>query len=246
MALRQRKAKDAILPLYNNNGDNDNNDDGADADTDGKRSNRSAKMSIRLGGPTIFGTVSRKHSKGESKLLHTVYLPLVVFFACALGFAYLTISGGQPSHHLHTQYHHNGHKHPQLIRPRKVYHQHTAGRLKGQHGLETPKSDALAKQIPKTTTETESEQSVKRQSSRVAAATPSGGKVKVRCPDGAVGYLDDDYCDCADGSDEIKTSACSHLTVQRAKFHCADGTSILYSSRVRDGVQDCLDGSDER
>ena len=68
----------------------------------------------------------------------------------------------------------------------------------------------------------------------------------MRCPDGTVGYLDDDYCDCSDGSDESKTSACSHLTVQKTMFHCADGTGILYSSRVRDGVQDCLDGSDER
>ena len=242
MALRQRKAKDAILPLYNNSGDNDTHDDGTDGNTNGKCGG-SAKMSVRLGVPTPFGTVSRKHSKGEPKLLHTVYLPLIAFFVCALGFAYLTISGGQSSHHFNTHYHHNGHTHPQLIRPRK-YHQHTAGRLKGQDGLETPKSDSSAKQIPKTTTERAHVE--ERQSSRVDAVTPSAGKVKVRCPDGAVGYLNDDYCDCADGSDESNTSACSHLTVQKTRFHCSDGTGILYSSRVRDGVHDCLDGSDER
>ncbi|KAI2512236.1 N-glycan processing [Fragilaria crotonensis] len=237
MALRQRKAKDPILPLYNISGDNDNHDHGADVNTNGKRGSTS-KMSVRLGVPTPFGTASRKHSKGEPKLLHTVYLPLVAFFACALGFAYLTISGGQSSHHFHTQYHHNGHQHPELIRPRQKYHQHTAGRLKGQQ------SDSSAKEIPKTTTE--SAHVEKRQSSRVAASTPSAGKVKVRCPDGAVGYLNDDYCDCTDGSDESKTSACSHLTVQKNMFHCSDGTGTIYSSRVRDGVKDCLDGSDEQ
>lgn len=68
---------------------------------------------------------------------------------------------------------------------------------------------------------------------------------RVICPNGAIGYLNDDYCDCLDGSDEPRTSACSYLTVQRPTFHCADGTAVLFASRVNDGIRDCLDGSDE-
>lgn len=62
------------------------------------------------------------------------------------------------------------------------------------------------------------------------------------CPNGV---LNDDYCDCADGSDEPATSACSHLLIQQPTFHCRDGTLVLFSSRVNDGIVDCPDGSDE-
>ena len=236
MALRQRKAKDTILPLFKNDGDT-NCDNGTE--TNGKGgSGRSSRLMVGI--PAQFGTVTpRKHSKGEPNLLHTVYLPLIAFFACALGFAYLTISGGQSSHHLHTRYHHLDHKHPQLIQPRKKYHQHTAGRLKGQ-GLDANISE---KRVPKTTTQVAHGE--KPQHLPVAVATPSAAAIKVRCPDGAIGYLNDDFCDCADGSDESTTSACSHLTVQKPVFHCSDGTAIVFASRVRDGIKDCLDGSDE-
>lgn len=55
----------------------------------------------------------------------------------------------------------------------------------------------------------------------------------------------DDFCDCTDGSDELHTSACSHLFVQQKIFHCISDNTTLYLSRVNDGVCDCLDGSDE-
>ena len=66
------------------------------------------------------------------------------------------------------------------------------------------------------------------------------------CSDGVtIAYLNDDYCDCPDGMDEPKTSACSEITVQRARFKCLDGRGSIFSSRRMDGIVDCADGSDE-
>ena len=52
--------------------------------------------------------------------------------------------------------------------------------------------------------------------------------------------VNDDYCDCDDGSDEPSTSACPGQV-----FHCSMSSVTLPSSRVNDGVCDCCDGSDE-
>ncbi|KAM7277377.1 hypothetical protein ACFE04_019243 [Oxalis oulophora] len=69
----------------------------------------------------------------------------------------------------------------------------------------------------------------------------------IQCKDGSKSFtkdrVNDDYCDCVDGTDEPGTSACA-----RAKFYCRNLGSIpkfIFSSRVNDLICDCCDGSDE-
>lgn len=75
-------------------------------------------------------------------------------------------------------------------------------------------------------------------------------KSKFRCLDGkgqkmSASVINDDFCDCEDGSDEPGTSACAGTGVM---FFCVNEGSVsrlVYASRVGDGICDCCDGSDE-
>ncbi|VVA31825.1 PREDICTED: glucosidase [Prunus dulcis] len=69
----------------------------------------------------------------------------------------------------------------------------------------------------------------------------------IKCKDGSKKFsraqLNDDFCDCPDGTDEPGTSACPG-----GKFYCRNvghTPLLLFSSRVNDGICDCCDGSDE-
>lgn len=69
----------------------------------------------------------------------------------------------------------------------------------------------------------------------------------IKCKDGSKSFtrdrINDNFCDCPDGSDEPGTSACPS-----GKFYCKNVGStprFLYSSHVNDHICDCCDGSDE-
>ncbi|PRQ50052.1 putative glucosidase 2 subunit beta, glucosidase II beta subunit [Rosa chinensis] len=69
----------------------------------------------------------------------------------------------------------------------------------------------------------------------------------IKCKDDSKSFtrdrLNDNFCDCVDGTDEPGTSACP-----AGKFYCRNIGStpqFIFSSRVNDRICDCCDGSDE-
>lgn len=74
------------------------------------------------------------------------------------------------------------------------------------------------------------------------------GEQNFKCLDGSRTipgqFVNDDYCDCLDASDEPGTSACPH-----GQFFCHNEgyiQKLIPSAWVNDGLCDCCDGSDER
>ena len=60
-------------------------------------------------------------------------------------------------------------------------------------------------------------------------------------------FFNDDFCDCADGSDEPQSSACSGH-IMSSRFQCTNKgyeEQLVFFSRVGDSICDCCDGSDE-
>jgi protein kinase C substrate 80K-H len=75
--------------------------------------------------------------------------------------------------------------------------------------------------------------------------TPANGKFTCLDKSAVIdsSRVNDDYCDCADGSDEPGTSACPNT-----QFYCVNKGSkgkFVSSYVVNDGICDCCDGSDE-
>jgi len=65
--------------------------------------------------------------------------------------------------------------------------------------------------------------------------------------DFSIDVVNDNYCDCKDGSDEPGTAACSGIAADGGFFCVNENYKGIYipSSRVSDGICDCCDGTDE-
>lgn len=58
--------------------------------------------------------------------------------------------------------------------------------------------------------------------------------------------VNDDYCDCLDGTDEPGTNACVNgIFYCKHQSNSGKVTNFVSSYKVNDGICDCCDGSDE-
>lgn len=208
--LRQRKAKDDVLPLH------------------------SAKGAQKNGGSRRL----KKRSDLSGTGLRVLYAWIALMLGIA-GFVCICLVWGRRTKPTGEIMHNNRH-----------YHSHTAKKIlsRGQQSNEwtqTKKTTKAAMDEPQHHLSTEAMDLDSDNEQRGGGRRRKIIPLEFRCNDGTTGVLNDNYCDCPDGSDEPETSACSFLTVQQATFHCADGSGTIFASRVQDGVKDCHDGSDE-
>lgn len=109
--------------------------------------------------------------------------------------------------------------------------------------LHWPRSNAVGKHLFQHAYHTEIGSTYHKKLRQIHVKRKSKGE-KIICEDGSTGIINDNFCDCPDGADELETAACSHILVQQRLFDCGDGTKI-YLSRLADGVLDCSNGADE-
>lgn len=74
----------------------------------------------------------------------------------------------------------------------------------------------------------------------------SGPHISVNQRNMQVCRVNDNFCDCDDGTDEPGTAACSGIgETAPLLFSCHDGAQQVHVVLVDDGVCDCCDASDE-
>ena len=80
----------------------------------------------------------------------------------------------------------------------------------------------------------------------IAACCVATARAAFKCDDGSLlldERVNDDFCDCKDGTDEAATGACNN---QPFVCPCKPHTpKVVFASRVNDGICDCCDGADE-
>ena len=233
--LRQRKAV-PILPLHNTSSGNV---------------------------PLFFTQQSIKRQKGTTAT-YIGYVPMAIFAAVSIGGFLIfrtTLTKGQAAMYIHAKLMENANregdiyihdvrdqpKRPSAIVLKGLLEETDDERDKPKM-ITDPVIENDVREIEKHSLEANSRQVEVTDESHIDRTREKSKKVistEARCTNGSKGILNDDYCDCPDGSDEPETSACSRITVQIATFHCKDRTKAIFASRVGDGVKDCSDGSDE-
>ena len=217
--LRKRKQKDGILPLHS-------------AEPNGSPGTTSTKAPTR----TLRKKQSNSHGTGRpvfgSKALYGFIVLFIGVLSLAIFLMTTTMNRKGPSDEI---VHHNKHFHSHTAN--KMQHPNKLDRLSG-NGMPGHVDQRASVSPQHASSIDDSDEEQQQHHRRIIPMT-------IQCSDGSDGVVNDDYCDCPDGSDEPETSACSHLTIQQATFSCADGSATLYTSRVLDGVKDCADGSDE-